>query len=59
MVLLFLPRLRINYAGRLSVVLILSGAFWKAVADDSALSKQFSEADINQMKAGRAPTADF
>lgn len=34
-------------------------AFWKAVADDSALSKQFSEADINQMKAGRAPTADF
>lgn len=23
-------------------------AFWKAVADDSALSKQFSEADINQ-----------
>lgn len=34
-------------------------AFWKTVAADPALSKQFSEADINQMKAGRAPTADF
>ena len=31
-------------------------AFWKAVADDPELSKQFESDDIDIMKLGRAPT---
>ncbi len=34
-------------------------AFWKAVADDPELSKQFESDDIDIMKLGRAPTVRF
>ena len=34
-------------------------AFWKAVAADPELSKQFVQHDIERMKRGRAPVADF
>lgn len=33
--------------------------FWKAVADDPDLSKQFEQQDIERMKLGRAPVVDF
>jgi hypothetical protein len=34
-------------------------AFWKAVAADPDLSKQFEQQDIERMKLGRAPVVDF
>ncbi|QJT78667.1 S-type pyocin domain-containing protein [Kosakonia sp. MUSA4] len=34
-------------------------AFWRAVAVDPELSKQFSTYDLNRMQRGRAPVADF
>jgi len=34
-------------------------AFWKAVADDPELSKQFDADDMERMKLGRAPTVRF
>ncbi|SUG40515.1 Rhs-family protein [Salmonella enterica] len=35
------------------------GAFWKVVAADPELSKQFGEDDIELLKLGRAPTVRF
>lgn len=32
-------------------------AIWKAVANDPELSKQFKKANIEEMKAGRSPSA--